>query len=69
MNISEAIAKYINQEGGTCFFHYDEAAKTWCLSGETVDHLGWETDDIEAANRNEAEADATDFLTENNDLA
>ena len=68
MTINEAIAKTIKKNGGTCYFHWNGKNKSWCLSGETSDHLVWETDDIEAKTRKEAEGDAVDYLIENNSL-
>jgi len=66
MSLQDAIDRSIKITGGTCYFAYE--AGNWCLSGETVDHLNWETDDYPADSREHAEEDAVDYLVEFHDL-
>ena len=49
-------------DAASVYFHWNNEDKTWCLSGETVGHLGWETDDVEADSREQAESEAVDYL-------
>ena len=50
---------------GTIHFHWDKAAKTWCLSGSTKGGLYWETDDVEADSVADASEQAIEHLEEN----
>lgn len=68
MNLNEAIGKSVSQNGGTCEFVWNEVEHTWCLCGSTRDGLYWETDDVEAEGREQAEAEAISYLIEHNDL-
>jgi len=65
--LNEAIQRTIEaaqseNDAATVYFNWNDEAKTWCLSGETIGHLGWETDDVEADNREQAEAEAIEHL-------
>ena len=65
--LKDAIKKTINaaksdNDSIEIDFHWNGNAKTRCLSGLTRGGLGWETDDVEADNRKQAELDAAEYL-------
>ncbi len=67
MNIKQAIQEDLQSaigkdDAAELSFHWNDDEKTWCFSGTTIGGLVFETDDCEAETREEAEADAVEFL-------